>query len=282
MGKRLKHYLQRIKEDGLSVRFWVSNFLTFFRISLPFSVFFDKETSSKLRLSTASAAHKVFRDKYDPSLNKAVFKHFISPGDTVFDVGANIGMYTIFSSQLVGDAGKVYAFEPTRISFQNLISNIALNKLGNVIPVYSAVSSTNGLAEFVDHDQSKEQNYLLSSSGNNDPPVVRVSTVRLDTYLSNYNINEIDFLEIDVEGAELSVLKSLGEKICSVSAIFFESSPRMCRRYGYEVADVVNFLKQAGFKVLSPKLNEGKLKLSPFSANDSEVSGDLVAVKNHD
>lgn len=276
--KQLKHYLKRIKEDGLSIRFWISNLLTAFNISLPTALFFDKETNSQVRFTTASAAHKIFRSKFDPSLNKAVFKHFVSEGGTVFDVGANIGMYTIFSARLVGSSGSVYAFEPTKESFQNLLSNITLNRLGNVVPVFSAVSDTNGLAEFIDHDQSKEQNYLQPKSSEDKLHTTKTLTARLDTFMSNYNVSQIDFLKIDVEGAELPVLRSLGDKLSSLSAIFFEVSSDMSARYGYSVADIVDFLERSGFEVFEPQLEDGQLRLSKFSGDILGSSSDLVAV----
>lgn len=275
-----RHYLRRIAEDGLSIRFWVSNFLMLLNISLPIGIFFDRETNSKVWFSKNSAAHKVFRNTYDPSVNKAVFRHFISSGSVVFDVGANIGMYTIFSARLAGPKGRVYAFEPTKDSFKNLLSNIILNKVDNVTPIFSAVSDKNTLVEFVDHFQSKEQNHLATSAELGSKKTLKTLATRLDAFIDTYEIQQIDFLKIDVEGAELSVLKSLGDKISSVAIIFFESSSRMYQQYGYTIEDMVNFLNQNGFKVFYPTLQNKDLQLADFPSEKLARSGDLVAVNS--
>src|SRR5262245_11408475 len=68
-----------------------------------------------------------------------LFLQLICAGDTVVEVGANIGAHTVFLSRMVGETGKVYAFEPQRIVFQTLCANVALNSLTNVHCFHSAV-----------------------------------------------------------------------------------------------------------------------------------------------
>ena len=62
-----------------------------------------------------------------------IFKETISPGDVVLDIGANIGYYSLIAARLVGDTGKVHAFEPEPNSRDLLEKNIAVNKCSNIV-----------------------------------------------------------------------------------------------------------------------------------------------------
>ena len=75
---------------------------------------------------------------------KKLFEKTIKPGSIVYDIGANVGIYTILSSILCGEAGKVYAFEPVPHNLKYLKKHIELNHLINVTVIGAAVSSTNG------------------------------------------------------------------------------------------------------------------------------------------
>jgi FkbM family methyltransferase len=81
----------------------------------------------------------------------------VQPGDVFYDIGANIGMYTLLAASRVGDAGKVYAFEPHVRNFTSLLQNVALNNLsGRVAPICSALHDTEGFLNF---------NYLTWQAG---------------------------------------------------------------------------------------------------------------------
>ena len=73
------------------------------------------------------------------------FVQSIRPGDVVVDLGANVGYYTILRGKLVGEIGRVYAFEPDPVGFEILRRNVRLNGLHNVVLEQKAVSSKPGL-----------------------------------------------------------------------------------------------------------------------------------------
>jgi FkbM family methyltransferase len=126
------------------------------------------------------------------------FKENIKEGDVVFDVGANLGYYTLLFARLVGSTGVVYAFEPDPEIFEILKSNVEKNGYDNVILYNVAVSDVVGETEFhiaFRHNQSS----LIKSDFTID--TIRVPTITLDS-LKIYP----DFVKIDVEGAEYKVL----------------------------------------------------------------------------
>lgn len=73
-----------------------------------------------------------------------MFTEHIQPGNTVIDIGANIGYYTILAAQIVGETGKVYAFEPEPKNLTLLKKNVEHNNLTNVVLANKAVSNANG------------------------------------------------------------------------------------------------------------------------------------------
>ena len=126
------------------------------------------------------------------------FEKMIKEGNTILDIGASIGYYTLLSSYLVGNKGKVFAFEPDPTNLFYLEKHITLNRLTNVTLIKSAVSDNNGFLYFEKGSGSGTGH--ISSTGN-----VKVNTITLDEFIRNHQIIP-DFIKIDVEGAEFQVL----------------------------------------------------------------------------
>jgi FkbM family methyltransferase len=137
-------------------------------------------------------------EDFKPGREEDIIKLFRpKEGDTVIDVGAHIGKYTIIASKMVGPNGKVIAIEAHPGNYEILKKNIALNNLGNVIALNYAVHSRKTIYNTImaDRTTSNNQNY------------VEVKADTLDTLLSENGIKEINWIKIDVEGAEYEVLK---------------------------------------------------------------------------
>jgi FkbM family methyltransferase len=128
------------------------------------------------------------------------------PGEVVVDVGAHIGLYTLNAARAVGPNGKVIAFEPDPQSFAILKENIALNHLDNVIAINAAVSDTSGKKSFYACTDPSLSGFELQSEARLRE-VRTVNAVTLDEILRSYGINDVNWIKIDVEGAELKVLE---------------------------------------------------------------------------
>ena len=84
---------------------------------------------------------------YEPSETKTIKTH-VKKGDVVLDIGANIGYYTLIFAELVGEKGKVYAFEPDPTNFDLLRKNVEINGYRNITLIQKAVSNKNGKISF--------------------------------------------------------------------------------------------------------------------------------------
>jgi FkbM family methyltransferase len=133
-------------------------------------------------------------------------------GDIVIDIGAHIGLYTIISSKRVGANGKVVAIEADPSNFEMLNSNIKLNQLTNVIPLNYAVHSKETKVKlYLPSGESgfTKYNTIMPNWINAQEKFVEVNANTLD-YLLQFNEirqEEVNWIKIDVEGAEFEVLK---------------------------------------------------------------------------
>lgn len=124
----------------------------------------------------------------------------LRPGDTMYDVGANVGYYTLLASHRVGPNGHVVAFEPLPSNVQLIQRHLRLNRARNVVVEEAAVSDHDGRARFAPHASNAMGK--LSDTGNVD-----VMMVSLDSIVKSGRFPDPNVLKVDVEGAELAVLR---------------------------------------------------------------------------
>lgn len=129
-------------------------------------------------------------------------------GEVVLDVGAHLGRYTLRASRLVGDKGKVIAVEAEPSNFEALLSNLKLNEVNNVVPLGLAAWDQETTLEI--YIQASSTSHSLVSSGAKS---IKVKARPLDKVLEELGIEKIDWLKIDVEGAEVEVLRGLEKTI---------------------------------------------------------------------
>jgi FkbM family methyltransferase len=123
-------------------------------------------------------------------------------GDIVIDVGAAFGFYTILASKRVGQRGRVVAIEPQPDSFEMLKKNIKLNKLTNIVTLNYAVSSRKTTLKLY-----SSYSTIQERDGQSLQSYIEVSADNLDNLLRQLDIDEVNWVKVDVEGAELEVLK---------------------------------------------------------------------------
>jgi FkbM family methyltransferase len=145
-------------------------------------------------------------------------------GETVVDIGAHMGRYTIPSSKSVGRSGKVIAVEAHPYNFKMLQHNLRLNKLTNVSALNQAVYSQKARLKLYLPDEdlgytmhhSLMTNYLAAKYGKEiERRYVEVEADTLDNLLKAGGINQVNWIKIDVEGAEYEVLKGANEILSS-------------------------------------------------------------------
>lgn len=155
--------------------------------------------------------------RWEPE-NHKIFAQLIRPGQTVFDLGANNGIHSLLFSKLVGNNGKVYAFEPLASNIEEIKKNCELNNVKNIQTVGSAVGSYDGEVKFVVGNSNKQGS--IKGIGTESGKELSVKLISLRTFIENENIRP-DFIKIDIEGAESESLLGMGDLIKKLKPIFF-------------------------------------------------------------
>jgi len=181
------------------------------RIFKPFNLFKDVLIRIKfndlhliLHIDDWIPANLYFLGEYEKSELKALEK-FINEDSIFIDLGANIGLYTLYASNLIGENGRIICFEPFAENFNALTNNIAINNLLNVQAEKLAVGERDG-SMMLYYDMREKNPGMVSSKYMKDSFSEEVRMVSLDSYFQNKSFNRIDFIKIDVEGSEYSAL----------------------------------------------------------------------------
>ena len=140
------------------------------------------------------------------------------PDPVILDIGANIGVHTLFFAALAGAGGRVHAFEAQRIVFQMLMGNLALNSIENVHGYQAALGRASGTLQLPPVDYARRWNFGgMSLAGGTQAPqfapgspesaaAERNETVAVIA-LDSLNLKRVDFIKLDVEGMEEDVLR---------------------------------------------------------------------------
>jgi FkbM family methyltransferase len=179
----------------------------------------------------------------------AAFRAAAAPGMVALDVGANVGAYAVLLGQWVGAAGRVYAFEPSPAAFDGLVRHIGLNaQAGVVTAVPAAVADQDGTGALIVAGTAGESRL---AGGAESDAAVRVQTLTIDGFCAREAVQP-SFIKIDVEGAELAVLRGARETIRRAGgrlALFVELHPSIWRLLGVTRADVESELERQGLAV---------------------------------
>jgi len=180
----------------------------------------------------------------------ALAREFIADNNTIFDVGANIGVYTLLASQLIGKGGRVHSFEPLPDVNTLLHFNVSRNHCKNVTVNQVAVGDQNGVVQIFINAQN-----ALSSLGNTHRGnVVDIKTVKmltLDSYAESVGISRVDFLKIDVEGFEGHVLRGAA-KLLDASPdliVMSELAKKNFAPLGFSIDETLNWMRARGFEI---------------------------------
>lgn len=165
---------------------------------------------------SGSSTHGCWLGSYEYE-KQQMFRNAVIPGSVVYDIGANVGFYSLLGSALVGKRGKVIAFEPMPRNLRYLYHHLKLNHINNVIVVEAAVSDKTGVDTFV-IGESPAEGFLGSGNG------IQVQTVCLDEKVAAQELPVPDLMKIDVEGAEEKVLMGAANLIEKHHPLIFLST----------------------------------------------------------
>lgn len=166
----------------------------------------------------------IVRKEYEPETNK-IIKEWVKSGDTVVDVGASIGHFTLLLARQVGPEGKVYAIEPTKNQFPYLLHNVGANGYKNVTCINVGAS-----------DKEEMEKFQVNATSRTEPLQGKV--------LDNILPDKVDFIKIDVDGSEPKVLRGLIKTFQKNPQLkmVIEYYPKYMKNLGNNPQDMMNIL----------------------------------------
>lgn len=187
--------------------------------------------------------YKSFKEKQD-AFEISLMKKYIKTGDTVLDIGANIGFYAEILSGIVGEKGKVHCFEPDAINFKHLqdrskhlpnvsINNKAVSDKTETIKIYTSKKLN------VDHRTYKPDDYDQE---------IDIHAISVDEYLSSNPL--VNFIKMDIQGFEMSAVKGMTKTLQSPHLkMLSEFWPYGMKKAGTSVLEYYRFLKEYNFNI---------------------------------
>lgn len=199
---------------------------------------------------------EIIRDKGIYSKNDLIImKDIIKEGDIFIDIGANIGWHTFFGSTLVGNSGRVHAFEPTSLNFNlleqgvniNKFKNITINKLAisNKICELEIVHSPNNCGDNIICDKSELDKFSFHYKNNE-----KVNCSTLDDYIdaNNIDVKKIKLIKMDIQGSEANALEGMKKLIEKHKPYFIlEFSPNHLKLCNSSSFDILSFIDKNNY-----------------------------------
>jgi FkbM family methyltransferase len=218
-----------------------------------------------LRLNAAGTSPSFAAGTAEPHVQEALHDS-LTEGNVFYDVGANVGFFTIIAARLVGSSGKVFAFEPLPQHVAALKRNVELNEFRNIEILTTAVAALDGTGALQLHGKSEDSlRAKLETAGSlkGADELVPVKVVSIDSEIQR-GLAPPDVVKIDVEGAELDVLTGMKETLQA------HGPTVICELHGTN-GEVLPFLRAIGYE--SRALDGSALTDSPTWAHLVAVPG---------
>ncbi len=175
-----------------------------------------------------ASLHSCWLGSYELQKQEIVARH-VQLGDVFYDIGANVGFYSLLAARLVGEMGHVYSFEPLPQNVAFIHRHIALNHLRNITVYEFALANHQGIAHFQRGD--RDSMGKLADSGE-----IEVQVSSLDYLIDKERLRAPSVLKIDVEGAEYEVLKGASQLLIRDRPLIFLAThgaevEKLCRDF---------------------------------------------------
>lgn len=196
-----------------------------------------------------------------------LFRQICGKGDIVIDVGANIGAHTLVFSRLVGQQGRVHAFEPQRVVFQTLCANMAINSIENVECRQTALSSESSTTRIPDIRYDLPANHGGFKVGDYEKGM-EIPVEPLDSLL---DLSRLKLIKIDVEGMEYHVIQGARDTIARHTPFLYveNDKPRKSKV-------LIQLIQSLGYRLFWHL--PGLFNPNNFARDPENIYGDIVSV----
>jgi len=200
--------------------------------------------------------------RYEP-YESGIVEKLLEPGMIVYNIGANVGYYTILCSLFVEGRGKIYAFEPSPKNFALLKENVEQNRLRNVELFPFALADREGSASLGISTTNSGDHQLFSSDTTRDTVEVQLMTV--DSLIA-HGLPKPNLILMDVQGAEAAIVEGMEKLLAEDSdlAIIMEFWPGGISTSGFSSEEMLQRLTAEGKREIL-LIDERKKRLSPIS-----------------
>lgn len=206
--------------------------------------------------------------KYFPKTYEAENFEFLSesckPGAVIIDIGAHIGLFSVIASQVTGKAGKVYAFEPAPSTYALLQKTVVINHEEQVVETFQkAVGKENGkITFFVSDGQADNSNSLVNYKEDRSLHGIDVAVTSIDEFVKEKNLNKLDFIKIDVEGAEYDTLQGAVNTFKNLKPVCIVAiHPEPIAAKGDKLEDIYDLLIDCNYRIMLDKKEFSKADL---------------------
>ena len=202
-----------------------------------------------LKFNTGESCPELALGTYEVPIQN-IFTQHLKAGDVFYDIGANVGFFTIIAAKLVGNTGKVYAFEPGQGNASSIRHNAQLNNFTHVEVIEKAVSHSSGEGQLLLAQYSGGHALATADAPPDLAGEVTVDLVSIDDLIAQKQIQPPNFVKVDVEGAELDVLKGMTETIKTYKpTIIYEVDDGDRTAYERKYQELESFLQSFNYQV---------------------------------
>ncbi|MEM9265260.1 MAG: FkbM family methyltransferase [Cyanobacteria bacterium P01_F01_bin.13] len=236
----------------------------------------------ELDLSKASERSTFFLSRWYDIPVQQLIEQTLNKGDEVLDIGANIGMFSLMASHVVGSEGIIHAVEPNPEARQGLNHNIGLNHIDNIkVYPFGLGESEKKANLYVPDNNSEEGSLARVDNTSNGGDVIPVDIKVGDEVLQKIAPR---LIKIDVEGSEVEVMRGLSQLIDShLPLIIAEYSPTYLHSLGHSFDDFLAIAKEHSYRLFKVGLTKGadeyNLVLTPIE--DADINGPCDILLGH-
>lgn len=233
-----------------------------------------------INLSTGMQDTVFFIGEYERAITNIV-ERLVNRGDVCIDVGANFGWYTTLFAKKVGMDGEVHSFEPVPDNFRELARNFELlGSPNNVFMNRAALGDKEGTVTLNLFSDLPTGHASISSQGREGATTFECRMLTLDNYLDENAVLDIDFVKVDIEGAEMMFLKGAGRLFQQDRPPVFlmEMALQQTSNFGYLPDDLIKFIgAEADYRFYQVDEIRGRLRQIHGCVKD-DIGGNVFCI----